>query len=152
MKHIVGHEAFDMQNALTVPQVFEQLSVYTPEAKQLYYAFSFADFFFPFFAALFMSATAAFALRHAFPAWYQKLNASSLFALLLIPAAFDWLENIFALTVISSFPEQREITASLMILAKKAKLASLVLAQLLVLVALGGSAVRWFYVRWTARR
>lgn len=152
MKDLVGHEAFDMQNSLTVPQVFEQLSVYTPEVKQLYYAFSFADFFFPFFAALFMGAVAAFSIRHAFPDLYTRLNASSLFALLLIPAAFDWLENIFALTVIGSFPEQSETAASLMIMAKKAKLASIVLAQLLVLIALAGSAARWCYVSWVARR
>lgn len=147
MQHLVGHEAFDMQNSLTVAQVFEQLPSYTQEAKQLYYAFSFADFFFPLFAALFMAGLAAFAVRHAFPDLYQRLNASSLFALLLIPAAFDWLENIFALTVISSFPEQRETAASLMIVAKKAKLASIVLAQVLVLIALGASAVKWLTVK-----
>jgi hypothetical protein len=141
-----------MQNSLTVTQVYEQLSAYPQAAKQLYYAFSFVDFFFPFFAALAMAAPAAFALRHAFPALYQRLNASSLFALLFIPTAFDWLENVFALTVISSFPEQRENVAALMILAKKAKLASIVIAQTLVLIVLVASAWRWVQIRRDARR
>lgn len=152
MQDLVGHVVFDMQNTLTVTQVFEQLSAYTQEAKHLYYAFSFVDFFFPFFAALVMAAPAAFALRHGFPDLYQRFNAMSLFGLLFLPTAFDWLENIFALTVISGYPEQRETAASLMVMAKKAKLASIVVAQVLVLVALVASAFRWISVRSAARR
>jgi len=152
MLDVTGHDLFDLQNSLTVAQVFEQSRAYTPEAKQLYYAFSFVDFFFPFFAALFMAATAAFALRHGLPDFYRKMNAASLFTLLFTPTVFDWIENVLALIVVSGFPEQRETAASLMVLAKKAKLGAIVAAQLMVLAALLASAVAWIRVRANVRR
>lgn len=152
MQDSVGFVVFDMQNKLTVPHVFEQLSAYTPETKQLYYAFSFVDFMFPFFAALFMAAAAAFALRHAFNEFYLRVRDSSLFALLFLPTALDWTENIFALTVISSYPDQRETAAALMIWAKQGKLVSIVIAQTAVLIALLASGWRWTAIRLTARR
>ena len=152
MESLAGNVVFDMQNTLTVAQVFDQLSAYSDEARHLYYAFSFVDFFFPFFAGLVMAAPAAFAIRHTSPALYGRLNSVSLFALLMVPTLFDWLENILALTVISSFPEQRETAAQMMIFAKKAKLASIVIAQAIVVIALAGSAVRWVYIKRDARR
>ena len=152
MLDLTGHDLFDMQNALTVTQVFQQSQTYTPEAQQLYYAFSFVDFFFPFFAALFMAATAAFAIRHGLPAFFSKMNDASLFTLLLTPALFDWLENIFAIIVVSGFPEQRETAASLMVLAKKAKLGAIVAVQLIVLGALLASAAGWWRIRSNVRQ
>lgn len=152
MRDVTGHELFDMQNALTVQQVFEQSRAYTTEAKQLYYAFSFVDFFFPFLAALFMAATAAFALRHGLPDFYRKMNSASLFALMFIPTLFDWIENSFALLVVSSFPEELGTAASLMVLAKQAKLGSIIAVQLIVLAALLTSVAGWLRIRQSVLR
>ena len=53
---IVGAPIFDLQNNLTVEQIFEQLKSVDESARSLYFAFAFVDFYFPFFAGLVMAA------------------------------------------------------------------------------------------------
>jgi hypothetical protein len=142
-----GEVPFDFQNSLTTAQVFEQLPSYTENAKQLYYAFSFVDYFFPFFAGMFLAAIAAFSLRHLSPRAYAWADGRSLFPLLMIGTGFDWLENVFALTVISAYPEEMVTAASLMVLAKKGKLAFVVLSQ-----AIGWGLLLLAALAWIGRR
>lgn len=152
MQETVGHDVFDMQNTLTVEQVFKQLEAYAPETKQLYYAFSFVDFLFPFFASLLNAAVAAYALRVGAPELYRQCADRALFAWLFVPAAFDWLENVAALGIVGAYPEQRETLASLMIWAKQAKLFSLVVAQAVVLGSVLLGLWKWARVRLGATR
>ena len=142
-----GQQMFDFQNALTTAQVAEQLPIYSDAAKQIYYAFSFTDFFFPFFASLFLVAIAAFSLRHLAPWAYASVTDRKLWPVLMLGAAFDWLENIFALIVVSAAPESTPTAATLLVLAKRAKLAAVMVAQAvswgLLLLATG----KWLAVR-----
>jgi hypothetical protein len=66
-RHAAGNQPFDLQNALTPAEVYPQLATWTENARTLYYAFTLIDYAFPFFAGLFIAATAAFALRVSLP-------------------------------------------------------------------------------------
>jgi hypothetical protein len=120
---------FDLQHQLTSAQISEQLPDYTELARQLYYAFSFVDFFFPFFAAIFMAAIAAFSLRYLAPQAYAWVEQRKLFPLLMLATAFDWLENICALLVISQYPTEMSAAAGLLVLAKQGKLVFVAVSQ-----------------------
>lgn len=138
-----GAVPFDLQNALTTQDVMSQLAGYTESARQLYYAFAFADFFFPFFASLFIAALAAFSLRQLSANWYTVACEKNLFALFFLGAFFDWLENIFALTVIGSYPDTPETMANLLILAKKGKLTLVMVSQAIAWLLLAIAILKW---------
>jgi hypothetical protein len=138
-----GLQPFDFQNALTVEQIFEQLPLYSESAKQLYIAFSYVDYFFPFFASLFLAALACFSLRHLSPKAYDWMNAKNLFALFFLSCAFDWAENCFALTVIFSWPEKMTTTANLLVLAKKGKLTFVIFFQAVTWILFALAALKW---------
>jgi len=142
-EEIIGTQFFDMQNDLTVEQVFAQLPNYTESARGLYYAFSFIDFFFPFFASVVLGAAAAFALRHISDRWYGEIFQRNLFALFFIPTMFDWIENIAALTVITTYPEELTAVAMLLVIAKKGKLTTVVIMQLVAWLLLAVAALKW---------
>ena len=120
---------FDLQHQLTTAEISEQLPEYTELARQLYYAFSFVDFFFPFFAAIFMAAIAAFSLRYLAPGAYAWADQRKLFPILMLATAFDWLENVCALLVISQYPTEMSATAGLLVLAKQGKLVFVAISQ-----------------------
>ena len=145
---IVGAPMFDFQNDLTVEKIFAQLPNYNESAISLYNAFVFVDFFFPFFAALVLAAAGAFAIRRLSSKWYDAINDRSLFALFFIPTLCDWAENIFAIAVVNSYPDELTLAATMLVIAKKGKLATLVILQLLVwpmvAVALAKSAGQKF--------
>ena len=65
---LTGFPPYDLQNQLTVEQVYAQLGAYPAEARQLYYGFAAIDFLFPFFASLFLAAITAFSLHYLSPA------------------------------------------------------------------------------------
>ena len=138
-----GSVPFDLQNQLTVEQIFTQLAAYTEEAFQLYYVFAAIDFFFPLFAGLFLGATVAFLLRHALPRWYAIAEQKNLFVLFLLATLFDWLENITLLSVIAGYPNEFSSIATLAVAAKMGKLAFVFLFQGLVLLLLIFSAGKW---------
>jgi hypothetical protein len=117
-----GALPFDLQNDLKASEVYAQLAGYTPRAKTLYYAFTAIDYGFPFFAGLFITATVAFALRHSLPALYAALVRRKLLPVLMLGTAFDWLENVAALTAIVLFPAEISWLPGLIVLAKKCKL------------------------------
>ena len=138
-----GAAPFDLQNQLTVEQIFAQLAAYTEEAFQLYYVFTVIDFFFPLFAGLFLAATVAFLLRHSLPRWYAIAEEKNLFVLFLLATLFDWLENITLLSVIAGYPNELSSIATLAVAAKMGKLAFVFLFQGLTLLLLIFCAGQW---------
>ena len=140
---MVDAQMFDFQNDLTVDRIFEQLPNYSYAARKLYFAFIFVDFFFPFFAGLVLAAAAAFALRHLSAKWYDSFDGKNLFALFFIPTVFDWCENIFALIVINGYPNELTFAATMLVLAKKGKLASVMLMQACTWLLLLMTALKW---------
>ena len=139
----VGAPMFDLQNGLTTEQIFVQLANYDDEARSLYHAFLFVDFYFPFFAGLVMAAAGAFALRYLSPKRYDAIRMRSLFAVFLIPTVFDWGENIFALTVVNAWPEPLVWAAAGLVLCKKCKLAGVIFFQGVVFLALAVALLKW---------
>ncbi len=142
-----GHLPFDLQNSLTVDQVYEQLPGYPENARKLYYLFSVIDFAFPVFASLFLAAIAAFSLRYLWPTGYAWVTERRLWVLLLLPALFDWAENVFALTVITAYGQELRTAAAMMIYAKLGKLSLTAVSQLLAWGLLLLAAVKWVGVR-----
>lgn len=139
----VGNPMFDFQNGLTVEQIYAQLPLYDESMFALYRAFLFVDFYFPFFAGLVMAAAGAFAWRHLMPTRYQIIKSKQLFALFLIPTLFDWSENIFAIVVVSAYPEEIRWAATLLVLCKQGKLATVMLAQGIVSLSLIAASLKW---------
>jgi hypothetical protein len=142
-----GTPPFDMQNALQPAEIFEQLEAYTPQAFDLYAVFQAIDFVFPFAASLMIASACAFFLRHISTNFYQKLVSRKLLLLFLIPAAFDYLENIFLLWVVKAWPEQVEIAATLAVAAKMGKLTTMMVAFALSAILLVAATVAWI-ARW----
>lgn len=140
---IVGAQMFDFQNALTVEQIFRQLPHYDDQARALYTAFLFIDFYFPFFAGLVMAAAGAFAWRYLAPGFYAKFDARGLFVVFLVPTLFDWGENIFAITVVAAYPEELSWAAAMLVLCKKGKLATVMLFQGVVWLSLAAAVLKW---------
>ena len=142
-----GLAPFDFQNVLSVDEIFDQLATWNEAAVQLYYAFSFVDFFFPFFAGLFLAGIAAFSLRHLSPGLYGRVAERRLFPLLMLGTAFDWLENLCALFVIGRYPAEMTAAAGLLVVAKQGKLAAVALSQLIAWSLLLLAAVKWAWTR-----
>jgi hypothetical protein len=142
-EQMVGAPMFDFQNGLTVAQVFEQLPGYDERAIALYHAFLFVDFYFPFFAGLVMASAGAFAWRHLAPRVYEALDSRSLFVIFLVPTLFDWGENLFAIAVVGAWPERLGWAATLLVLCKKGKLATVMAFQAVVLISLLAAAAKW---------
>ena len=105
------------------------------------------DFFFPFFARLFLAAIAAFSLRHLSPRAYDRVAQRRLFPLLMLGTAFDWLENLCALFVIGRYPAEMTAAAGLLVVAKPGKLAAVALSQLIAWSLLLLAAVKWAWTR-----
>lgn len=137
-----GAVPFDLQNGLAAAEVYAQVAGYTPRARELYYAFTLIDYAFPFFAGLFIVATTAFALRHGLPSWYQWLVDRRLLPVFMLGSAFDWLENLAAVTIIDLYPTEVAWLPGLLVLAKKCKLGLTILAQACMVLALLVAAVR----------
>lgn len=142
-----GAAPFDLQNSLTVDQACEQLAAYTPGARRLYYVFAAIDFPFPLFASLFLAGIAAFSLRYLWPTGYRWVTERRLWVLLLLPALFDWLENVFALTLVTAPGHELRTAAALMIYAKLGKLSLTAVAQLLAWGLLVLAAIKWLVIR-----
>jgi len=138
-----GLTPFDFQNSLSIAEIFEQLADWNEAAVQLYYAFSFVDFFFPFFAGLFLAAIAAFSLRHLSPRASARVASRRLFPLLMLGTAFDWLENLCALFVVGRYPAEMTAAAGLLVVAKQGKLTAVLVSQLIAWTLLLLAAGMW---------
>ncbi len=142
-----GDVPFDMQNTLQPGQIFSQLEGYTDRAFDLYRTFQAVDYLFPLFAGLLLATVCAFSLRMASPRYYATAVNKNLFVLLLIPTVFDWLENLSLLRVITAWPQQAELAASLAVVAKMAKLGSMGVAFLATLILLLWGTYGWIRSR-----
>jgi hypothetical protein len=142
-----GAVPFDLQNDLRADQVYPQLAGYTEQARELYYAFTLIDYAFPFFGGLFITATVAFALRSSLPRFYNALVARKLLLLLLLATAFDWLENLLAVATIGLYPTEVGWLPTLLVVAKKCKLATLLVSNGAMFAAVLLAAGTWLVRR-----
>ena len=150
--HAAGNQPFDLQNGLATAEVYPQIATYTPAARNLYHAFTLIDYAFPFFAGLFIAATAAFALRNSLPKWYALLTARNLLPVFMLGTVFDWLENIAALGAISLYPAESGWLPVLLVLAKKLKLVCVMTGQAAMLLLLVYAAGNWLAAKLRLRR
>jgi len=141
--YAAGVLPFDLQNDLQAVQVYPQLAGYTEQARQLYYAFTLIDYAFPFFAGLFITATVAFALRYSLPRVYDALVTRRLLPVLMLATAFDWLENVAAVSAIVLYPGEISWLPGLLVLAKKGKLGCIVVSNGAMLLAVLAAAGTW---------
>lgn len=142
-----GAVPFDLQNDLQVSEVYAQLAGYTPQARELYYAFTTIDYAFPFFAGLFLAATTAFALRNSVPRFYEALVARRLLLVLMVAAVFDWLENLAATATIALYPAEFAWLPVLLVIAKKFKLAFALFSNGAMLAAVLLATAFWLFRR-----
>ena len=142
-----GAAPFDLQNDLRADEVYPQLTGYTEQARGLYYAFTLIDYAFPFFGGLFIAATVAFALRNSLPRLYDALVARKLLLVLMLATAFDWLENVAAAAVIILYPTEVSWLPNLLIVAKKCKLAALLVSNGVMFAAVLLAAGIWVWKR-----
>jgi len=142
-----GAMPFDLQNDLGAGEVYPQLAGYTDQARELYYAFTLIDYAFPFLAGLFITATVAFALRASLPRLYAALVARKLLLVLMLATAFDWLENVTALTTIVLYPAEVGWLPTLLVVAKKCKLATLLVSNGTMFAAVLFAAGHWLVQR-----
>jgi len=150
--HAGGNPPFDLQNGLSTAEVYPQIATYTDTARELYHVFTLIDYVFPFSAGLFIAATAAFALRNSLPKWYAVLTARNLLPVFMLGTAFDWLENIAALSAISLYPAETGWLPVLLVLAKRLKLACVMAGQLAMLLLLVYAAGNWLAATFRLRR
>jgi hypothetical protein len=142
-----GAGPFDLQNGLAAGDVYRQLSGWTPAARQLYFLFSAVDWVFPLAAGLGLAATIAFCLRTSAPRAYAWLSGRTLLPLLLAPTAFDWLENIFAVAAVATYPQGPAWLPAALVAAKRAKLAGLAVVQPMMFGLVLYAAGRWLVSR-----
>jgi len=142
-----GAAPFDLQNDLLADQVYPQLAGYTQQARELYYAFTLIDYAFPFFAGLFITATVAFSLRKSLPRLYDALVARKLLLVLMLATAFDWLENVTAVSMIVLYPTEVGGLPALLVAAKKCKLAALMVSNGAMTAAVLFAAGSWLLRR-----
>jgi TPR repeat protein len=141
--HAAGATPFDLQNDLEAAEVYPQIAGYTEQARELYYAFTLIDYAFPFFAGLFISATVAFALRYSMPRFYEGLAARKLLLIPMLATAFDWLENVVAVSIIALYPAEAGWLPGLLVAAKKLKLGFMWVGNGAMVVAVLGAAGTW---------
>lgn len=141
--YAAGAVPLDLQDNLRAEQVYPQLAGYTEQARELYYAFTLIDYGFPFFAGLFTAATIAFALRNSLPRVYDYLVARKLLLVFLLATAFDWSENAAALSAIAIYPTEIDWLPTLIVFAKKCKLACMYVGITVMAIALVVAAGAW---------
>lgn len=141
--YAAGAQPLDLQNELAPEQVFTQIAGYSAQARELYYLFTAIDYVFPLAAGLFLGAAGAFALRHGLPQIYGFMVEHRLLPLFLLASAFDWCENIAAISAILVYPDTPGLLATLLVAAKRAKVFSIMVTQPLVALLLLIAAARW---------
>lgn len=142
-EYAAGAAPFDLQNDLQPAQVYPQLAGYTEQARELYYAFTLIDYAFPFFAGLFITATVAFTLRYCLPRLYETVVARQLLLVLMLGTAFDWLENVAALSTIQLYPTEIAALPVLLVLAKKCKLGLILVSNGAMFIGIVVAAGTW---------
>lgn len=135
---ISGFPTLDTQNDLTAQDALEQIRSYSRDSVQAYELFAVIDYVFPLVASLFLSATVLWLLRQAnrstrwrIPEWISLLC--------LLPALFDYVENIFLAGAVATDGGSTFIAVALV--AKALKLTSLALTSGLLAMSLVYTAV-----------
>jgi hypothetical protein len=136
-----GFAPFDWQVDLDRQAIAEQVQAYTPAMLKIYAAHTAVDFVFPVFMGVFFGAVAAFFLRIGTPGVFEYLSGKGLFAVFLIGAPFDMLENIGALGVL--WAANIDPWATLLIMAKQVKLVTQQFVPLATLIAFLVGAGGW---------
>ena len=131
-----GAEPFDLQNVLTADDVREQLAGYGDGAELRYLLFSAVDVFFPLFGALLLASVSAACLRSVSPRTYERAMRSRLILLFFVPTLMDWTENVFAVWLVVAGEPESSFAITGLLVAKAAKLATLVAAQATCVVAI----------------
>jgi len=142
IESLTGFLPFDLQHRLSLSDIEQQLPAWNAPARRVYYAFAALDFVFPLLASLFLAAACAFLLRYGWPLTYARLVSGHWLPVLLLPALFDWLENISALLLLLAGPEPLWPAALLLIGAKWLKLLSIATVQVLTVLIAAGCATR----------
>jgi hypothetical protein len=140
---------FDLQHQLTVPELLAQLELYADRSYALYSAFLAIDMVFPLASGVVFAALVAFGLRIAWPRAHAGISARSLWPLLLVATAFDWMENIAGFGLILFRDGDRHALAAALVAAKRAKLASLAMLWVATASVLlcAGAVVAWRALR-----
>jgi hypothetical protein len=129
-----GLRFVDMQPALTVPALLEQVRGYSPEAARYYLGWSLFDVAWPFVTYTTMLFITAWLLRRAGPAWERRfpLFVAVAYATVLL----DWAENAGFVALVLAAPEAPSGVAPLAVLCHRGKLLFNLLFNLGFLVAL----------------
>lgn len=140
---------FDLQHQLTVAELLAQLELYTDRSYALYSVFLTIDMVFPLASGVVFAALVAFGLRTAWPRAHAGISARSLWPLLLVATAFDWMENLAGFGLILFRDGDRQALAAALVAAKRAKLASLAMLWVATASVLlcWGVVVAWRAVR-----
>jgi hypothetical protein len=129
-------EPFDLQNGLTADDVRVQLAGYGDGAELRYLVFAAVDVFFPLIGALLLASVTAACLRSASPRTYERAMRSRLILLFFVPTLMDWTENAFAVWLVLAGEPASSFAITGLLVAKSAKLATLVAAQVTCVVAI----------------
>jgi hypothetical protein len=132
--HAGGFPPIDMQMFLGAIDIAAQLPAYTDPAKTLYFGFAAIDFIFPLAAGLVAASLTAFVLRRSRPALYATACDRHLFAWLLVPAALDYLENIFMVGIVAGYPDHWRLAEHFVAVAHNIKIVMATALMILTMV------------------
>lgn len=148
---LTGSPAYDTQNDLTSAGLLEQLHLYQGDALQAYYVFAVYDFVFPLIAALFVAVLLTWLLRQNPTRLAQRLLQWKLPVFAFLVTAFDWLENVCLLTIVSTGRDVTPIWIDAAIFFKRLKLAGLTITSSTVLLILFFTIITRLYFAWRTR-
>lgn len=135
-----GYDPFDLQNPLSVEQIYAQLPAYTAASRTIYWVFIAADTVFPLLGGLMLSLLFALALRGLGTPWASRLLAGGGALIPMGSAVLDWVENIVFVAAVALFPRDIALWAMLAVGTKSTKIAFLILSNI-GLIGLAGYAV-----------
>ena len=128
-----GEPPLDVRFTSTAADVDTFLTACGPAGRDAYRDMQLADLLYPAVFGVFMASSLALALGRLVP---QRPAATSLAALPLLGAAFDYIENVFAWSALLAYPSSAR-TNSLLGIASAAKTATFWLSGSILLLTLG---------------
>ncbi|MBP2097481.1 hypothetical protein [Enterococcus rivorum] len=104
-----GEQIFDFSLNYSPETAYRMIANYGSEGRSLYRIMLILDFLFPITYMLFGITLTGYLVNHYFPE-NKKLN--TLFFVTIMGMIFDWIENIFILTMLNNFPEKTDFLAN----------------------------------------
>jgi hypothetical protein len=101
-----GLRPFDLNFGVSAEMVYRDLPSYTDRSRSIYLWFAFADYVYPFSAAVFFSLLWAWLYNKAPIPWLGFLITRGILLFPFLFALIDWLENVGFLIVIFSYPTE----------------------------------------------